>query len=201
MASVLARQPSSGQVAFRRQWCFTLLAARIAGPSGRVVAIEPSPYAASRLEATARANSIEQIEVHRIGLSDTDGSGELHLPPELGGNHTPNMNVPHPHGATVRVDVKTLDEALVEWKLHGAIDLMKMDVEGHEPRVLRGGARALKGGRVKAMLCELNGSWLRAVGSSRGELVAQLRTLGFAAAGAIADLEGNSVSTHIFHHS
>ena len=36
------------------------------------------------------------------------------------------------------------------------IDVLKVDVEGYEPAVLRGAARLLSEGRVGAVVCELN---------------------------------------------
>jgi FkbM family methyltransferase len=180
---------------------FSLLAAQLVGLAGRVVAVEPSGYAADRLDATIRENGIAQIEVHRLGFSDRDGWSELYLPPASGGNHSPNMIAPNPSGKTVLVPVVRLDEALEEWHLKGTIDLLKIDVEGHEPNVFRGAEKSLGSGRVRAIVCEVNGFWLSAAGSSRANVVAQLAAYGFTPLGRIDDPRGGTVSTHFFRRT
>ena len=47
-----------------------------------------------------------------------------------------------------------------------AVDLLKVDVEGYEPRVFAGAGRSLDSGRVRAVMCEFNDYWLRHAGSS-----------------------------------
>lgn len=177
---------------------FSLLAAQLVGPGGRVVAVEPSAYAADSLAETIRGNGIAQIELRRVALGDRNGWSELHLPPASAGNHSPNMIVAHPAGETVRVPVMRLDDALEEWNLKRTIDLVKIDVEGLEPRVLLGAQNSLESGRVRAILCELNGAWLNAGGSSRAEVVDQLRGYGFTPLIPIDDPRGDSVTTHLF---
>ena len=53
------------------------------------------------------------------------------------------------------VPVRRLDDCLADWGVE-TIDLMKLDVEGHEPFVLRGAGEALSSGRIRAVLCEFN---------------------------------------------
>jgi hypothetical protein len=67
---------------------------------------------------------------------------------------------------------------LPEWQVV-SIDLMKMDVEGAEPRVLAGGAEALERGLVRHLICEVNGPRLTEAGSSPTALVRLLNGLGF----------------------
>ena len=74
--------------------------------------------------------------------------------------------------------VKRLDDCLEEWGVE-SVDLMKMDVEGHEPFVLRGAPDALASGRIRAVLVEFNDHWLRAQGSSPDELNRIFREAGY----------------------
>ena len=64
---------------------FTLLAARRVGSTGRVFAIEPSPYAADRLSRTVAANVIPQVRIERCGLGCRQG--EVVLYDAAVGNH------------------------------------------------------------------------------------------------------------------
>jgi hypothetical protein len=50
------------------------------------------------------------------------------------------------------------------------VDFMKIDVEGFEPRVLRGSKELLCQRRIKVIQCEFNEHWLRRGGSSPEEL-------------------------------
>lgn len=155
---------------------FTALAAQRVGPAGRVVAIEPSPYAFGRLRRMLPANCTAE----NIGLSDAPGELALYLDASAG-NHTPTMSLEAPEGAAheyARVPVETLDDVAARLGIE-RIDLMKIDVEGHEPRILAGARRLCEAGKVRAVLCEFNEFWLRKVGSSSEELAATFRRYGF----------------------
>ena len=52
---------------------YSLAAASRIGKGGKVFSIEPSPYAATRLERTVRENGLDQVHVARIGLGDVAG--------------------------------------------------------------------------------------------------------------------------------
>lgn len=155
---------------------FSLLAASRVGPRGRVVAIEPSAHAFSRLNATVEANHIEQVEAFQMGLSDAAGKLPLYVQDDEDGFHSPTMA--EGGGRPVMVPVGELGIFLDEHRIE-SVDLMKMDVEGHEAHVLRGGREALAAGRVRSILCEFNGHWLERQGSSAEELYRLFAELGF----------------------
>jgi FkbM family methyltransferase len=154
---------------------YTLMAASRVGPGGRVIAVEPSPYAVERLEKAVRENGLAQVKVVRGGLGSCASELKLFVPAP--GNHTPTMLGEDGAPAHV-VSVKTLDSCLADWGVE-TIDLMKMDVEGFEPRVLEGAASALAAGRIRAILCEFNDYWLRRAGTNGGELYESLLAQGF----------------------
>lgn len=156
---------------------FSLLAASLVGKTGRVYAVEPSPYAHRRLEDTVRANGLSQLRVCPIGLSAGAGVLNLYLPPEADGFHSPTMSGDF-GGPVVEVPVRRLDDSLDEWGVE-TVDLMKLDVEGHEPRVLEGASRVLSKGRIRAVVCEFNDYWLRQQGSSPEALYAMFEEAGF----------------------
>ena len=155
---------------------YSLQAARLVGATGRILAFEPGPYAFTRLSKTISANQLKQVILVQAGLSDQSGHLDLFEPREFG-NYTPTL-VPNSGGKPVRVEVLRLDDWLEENRVE-VINLMKIDVEGHEHRVLSGAERALTAGRVRAILCEFNGSWLTRSGSSPQDLDALLQKLGF----------------------
>jgi FkbM family methyltransferase len=154
---------------------FTLLAASRVGRTGRVLAVEPSPLAGLRLTENVRRNDLSWVQVHQLGLSEASGSLDLYLSPAA--FHSPTMSASS-GGEPVSVPVRRLDECLEAWGVE-SVDLMKMDVEGHEPFVLRGAGTALSSGRIRAVLVEFNDHWLREQGSSPDELYRIFREAGY----------------------
>ena len=183
---------------------FTALAARRVGPAGRVFAVEPNPSAYARLRRMVDSNGLSHCTAERIGLSAAPGEVTLYVPPPSHHNDDATM-VPVEGWAPTPVPVRTLDECLDEWGV-SAVDLLKIDVEGHEPSVVRGAARSLAAGRIRAVLCEFNDYWLRRSGSSPLQLWQALSDAGFVAAGAAdprraPDFPRGSMPTLLMTHS
>jgi FkbM family methyltransferase len=159
--------------------CYTALGARqVAGNGGRVISFEPSSHAFEKLQSMVRGNKLEHVTVVNAGLSDTAGPRKLYLDPRFH-NHTPTM-VAHgnEHATATEVAVTTLDDEAARLGI-GQIDLIKIDVEGYEPKVLGGARRMLNEGRIRAILCEFDEGWLRKGGSSPRQLEDFIRDAGF----------------------
>ena len=120
---------------------YSALAATCVGRSGRVFSMEPQPKTYRQLAKMVEENHLAQIRVYQCGLSATEGELPLYLQPELSGENNATM-VPHGASRQVLVPVKTLDACIREWGIE-KIDLLKIDVEGHEPQVFQGAAAAL----------------------------------------------------------
>jgi FkbM family methyltransferase len=156
---------------------FTLLAARSVAPSGRVLAIEPSPYAVRRLRDSVAANALATVDVVHAGLSDAEGTLPLFVPAHAG-NHTPTMTEAGSDSVRVDVPVTTLERVLRDRRID-RVDVLKVDVEGHEPRVFKGAEAPLRAGVVRDIVCEFNEEWLEKAGSSSASLDEFLRAVGF----------------------
>jgi len=157
---------------------FTLLASHMVGPKGRVFALEPTPQTFAALQTHLSINGINNVLPHMLALSDTDGALRLHVPP-ASENRDYNVTCVAREGWTaIDVPCRRLDDCLSEWRVE-RVDLMKMDVEGAEPRVLAGGALRLREGAVRHLIVEVNGPRLMEGGSSPAMLFAQLADLGF----------------------
>lgn len=156
---------------------FTALATSIVGPTGRVLAFEPSPYAYHLLSASV-AHCASNVKAINIGLSDREGELRLFVPPEEYGNHDPSV-VEYCEGMTpITVPVRRLDDVLAELEVP-RIDLLKVDVEAHEPEVFAGCDSLLRSGAVRTIFCEFNDPLLRQRGSSSRQLLNTLRAFGF----------------------
>jgi FkbM family methyltransferase len=99
----------------------------------RVHAFEPTPATADRLERNVAFSRLPNVEVERIGLSDRDGTARFAVRPgHCGGNR-----ITEGEPGAVEVPIRRLDGMLGE-RPFGMVDLIKIDVEGHECEVLAG---------------------------------------------------------------
>ncbi|HZI52322.1 MAG TPA: FkbM family methyltransferase [Chitinophagaceae bacterium] len=117
---------------------YSLLMSTLSGKNGRTIAVEPNPYVFGLLQSTASVHS-SCIEPIQIALSDVSGHITLIIPDNFYGDASIVERKDKPRLARSRVDVKTqtLDELAEQLELP-RIDLIKMDVEGAEPRVFSG---------------------------------------------------------------
>lgn len=161
---------------------FSLLAARAVGPTGRVIAFEPVPSVADRLEANLRRNGLDNVEVVRTVVSDVPGLVEVFRgPPGNSGESSTHAGV----GFTSegRVDSTRLDDLHHQLGIDpAAIRAIKIDVEGDEDRVLRGGMHLLDELHPGAsVVAEVSPSRLRERGTTATELLESVTGLGFRA--------------------
>ncbi|MHB1188516.1 FkbM family methyltransferase [Thiobacillus sp.] len=117
---------------------YTLSMAKRVGPTGRVWAIEPASSTATLLAASIAANEYSQVVLEKYALSNVMGTAQL----SLNANSELNALVhgDQPNGESEAVPLLTLDSCMEShgWK---DIDFMKIDAEGEEANILRGGAR------------------------------------------------------------
>ena len=115
---------------------FSLFAASLLRPGGRVICVEPQPDIFRRLQFNMlRANNLrsEGIGVTLVpaALGSEAGEADLTIPDEHG-QATLRSGL---GGRTVKVPVMTLHDLLVRESL-SRVDVMKIDVEGFEDAVL-----------------------------------------------------------------
>jgi len=156
---------------------YSLTAAPLVGPGGKIYAFEPATQQFTLLNGNIARNGLNQIEPVQLALSDTKGPGVLHLDDTFntGSAALCNSSVAGPHEELVTCT--TLDD-FVDSRRIDRIDAMKIDVEGFEMSVLRGGRRTLERLRP-TLLIEVKEHHLQRAGLSREELYAYLRGLGY----------------------
>jgi FkbM family methyltransferase len=158
---------------------YTWFAAAVVGPAGRVLAFEPGPYAYDSLQRVIRENGVGNVECWQVALSDRSGRGTLYVPQRAVGNYNPSLTPYLPDMEPIEVSIETLD-ALLERLDVRRIDLMKVDVEGHELCVFRGAERAIRERRIGAILCEFNEGYQEGAGWSCAQLERWFAENGFA---------------------
>jgi FkbM family methyltransferase len=148
---------------------YTCLMASRAGAGGSVIAIEPMPQSFELLARNVTENGYQdRVELHSVGASDTDGT--------LMVSQVSNMFVVACVDGAQRIEIQS---RRLESLLSGQLDIVKIDIEGHEPAALRGMQDVLREFHP-VIVTEANEYWLRrGSGCSSGDYVAFLAGLGY----------------------
>jgi FkbM family methyltransferase len=122
-----------------------LFALRHARGGARVLAFEPNPDTFRRLRRNIRANGlVERIAAFPCALGAERGAARLLPAPS-----SPMSRVAADECGAI--EMRTLDDVISDERLE-RVDLLKVDVEGAEADILRGGDRALA--RVRRIVLE-----------------------------------------------
>ncbi|HEX2079709.1 MAG TPA: FkbM family methyltransferase [Longimicrobium sp.] len=114
---------------------YTLLAAVLAGESGRVHAFEPNPQNADFLRRHVRINALGNVRVEQAAVSDQAGTARFDFGTGSGTGHLAA-------GGALEVRTIRLDDYCAEHALAPAA--VKIDVEGAEVSVLEGARQMLE---------------------------------------------------------
>jgi len=133
---------------------FTLLAARLVGPNGRVFSFEPDAWVASRLRKNVARNGFENVTVIEAGVWSKSGAVNF-IPADkaISPDHALGRFVAGENGAAgTPMECVALDDFI-----EGAAppDMIKCDVEGAEVEVFRGAEKLLRAHRPW-VICELH---------------------------------------------
>jgi FkbM family methyltransferase len=121
-------------------------------PGVRVLALEPAPTNYALLQANIDANALD-IAAIQAAASESNGSMDLFDFP--GHSYSASLEGTWREGTTVRkVEVVRID-SLLRSRGGGGPALLKIDVEGHEPSVLRGMGTLIDGEEPPSFLLEI----------------------------------------------
>jgi FkbM family methyltransferase len=159
--------------------CFTLLAASRVGPSGTVLAVEPSSREVDELRSNLALNGIENVAIAPVAVGEVAGVATLLVAEEEHSGHNTLGSFVYDTKllSYEAVKVTTLDD-LVDANRLERVDLVKIDVEGAELRVLEGAGAVLRE-RRPVILMELQRSSLQAQGASPDDILRLLDVAGY----------------------
>jgi len=133
---------------------YTLVGSRLVGPSGTVVAIEPSSREFQRLAAHVAINGLDNVRCLNEGVSDIAGEGLLTIAWEWNSGHNTLGSFTNPEVQSIkteRIRMRTVDEIVTTEGL-ARVDVVKIDAEGHETRVLAGARATLQRFKPRLLL-------------------------------------------------
>lgn len=138
---------------------FSLLAAKLVGPSGGVVSFEADPEVVARLRENALRNNFSWITVEQKAIwSESSVVSFSRMDPALSPDRGQGHVSAEATGAnSIPVEAVSLDDYCSK---HTAPQFIKCDVEGAEVEVFRG-ARCLLTKQRPGILCELHSDEIR----------------------------------------
>jgi len=134
---------------------YSLLACKKVGPTGKVIAIEPSQKIIEDLKKNFQLNNFKNFEILDVAVSNKKGFTTLyeHGISELS-SLDPNL-LEKPTTNKVHIQVETLDDIIFSRGLK-MVNLLKIDIDGYEFEAILGCKNSFKDKKIKKILCEVH---------------------------------------------
>ncbi len=153
-----------------------LVAGKLVGEKGRVIAFEPDPVAASFIRKNLELNGLSNVTVEQKAVSNAPGSIRLFLSEENKGDH----RIYQPEGEErpfVDVEAVALDDYFAGGS---APDVVKIDTQGAELAIFRGMAGTVKRADDFVITVEYSPHHLAGFGSTGEQLLDVIDAFGLA---------------------
>lgn len=154
---------------------YTLLAARLVGPAGRVYAFEPSPENFALLARNVEANGYKNVVLVPKAVSDMSGTARLRIDRASSGGHS--LSGFRGGSDFVEVETASLDEYFADGK--ESLDVIKVDAEGAEVAIFDGMSEVLRRNPNLTLLTEFFPRAISGFGYAPHEYIRQLVACGF----------------------
>jgi FkbM family methyltransferase len=133
---------------------YTAMGSRLVGPSGRVLAFEPSPACFDRLQGLVAAGRLENVQLFQSAVGAAAGTSTLYGSADVDNSGAATLRADLGHdGEGVDVPVVRLDDVVDG--MDGEVGLLKVDTEGFEQQVLAGAASLFGDARVRFAVIEV----------------------------------------------
>jgi FkbM family methyltransferase len=162
---------------------YSVMLGKLVGPQGKIWSFEPFAPIASYLKENVKLNELENVSIFETAISDNVGTADFHVFPE-------GSDVYNSLGASIRnveklnavrkieISTTTLDNFAAAQGIQ-QIDLIKLDVEGAEQRVISGAEQLISRSPNIKILMELYDPSAEQCGCSNKQLMQMLQEWGF----------------------
>lgn len=137
---------------------YTLIEADALGADADILVCEPSPENVAILEENVARNGYEdRVGVSRLGLSDETGTAEFYLSSHSNCHSFEADSRFRDTTESIEVDIKTVTDFLEDRDIApAAINVVRMDVEGHEAKIVEGMTDVLEAAGPTLLYVELH---------------------------------------------
>ena len=151
----------------------SVIASKAVGEKGIVYAVEANPATVPILQTNIELNNCKNIELLPVALSDVQGKALLFENWEVNRGGASLISQSDDQKG-VEVKMERLDDLFAE---NTTIDLVKIDVEGFEPQVIRGGMNWFKK-QLPVFIIEVSEKREKEIGPSPKEIMELVQTIG-----------------------
>ena len=114
----------------------TITMAKTVGPTGKVYAFEPIGFLRKKIEENLWLNNLHNVHIMPVALSNEAGSQQIYFDENDSNLGTASLGKKTAH-TNLEIDIKVGDEVASQLDMD-RLDLIKIDVEGFELKVLKG---------------------------------------------------------------
>ena len=159
---------------------FSLIASKIVGSTGRIIAFEPTPSTYSFLKKNIKVNNLKNITTIRKGLSSSEKKLSFILKNNAEANSiiSDENKIFKNEDQIIKINTVTIDKFCEENNLK-KIDLIKLDVENHELEAIKGARKILSINQNIKIIFELNIAFKKNGIEFAKEIFAELKRLNF----------------------
>ena len=159
----------SGMIVFdigANKGLYSLIAAAKIGKEGEIYSFEPAPKAHDSLLDNIKLNNYYNIFPFKLGVSDKQGEIIFNICEDDAYNSIGN-NPLKPVKEQQIIKTTSIDNFCKEYNIN-RIDLLKIDTEGAEELVLKGGEKVLNNDNGPLIICEYNSKTDYGIANSKG---------------------------------
>ncbi len=153
----------------------SLFASKCVGNTGKVTSFEPNPETRRILNRNVRDNAVNTIEVQAYALGADSSAAQIYADPD--GNRGAASLHTTGGAALAEIEIRSFD-SLFFAENATTPQLVKIDVEGYEADVLRGGGRSFSASNAPALIVESSTRRDHSKATERDELFALLKGFG-----------------------
>ncbi len=149
---------------------FSIMASKLVGEIGHVFSIEPQSRLQKVLSMNIQLNSVLNVHVAQVAISDSEGTVKMSLSPDMNTGSSGLARATKYSVSTEEVRQTTL-EAFIAEASPSVVKLLKIDIEGFEYEAIMGSKKLFEAGVIQHVALELHSSMLAKRGKNGAEII------------------------------